>query len=307
MSFICSVCKKSFASRQRLDYHTSRNVCVSNEEENKCMMCDNFFSSKQKLEYHTKNTVCKKPDDMASKMFEMFDIIKKLEERVSYLENDNTFLKERIKALESDKIKNKESEEEASYKRMHSFHIKSIKVDDNKKLYFTDDIHRYSVIVVQKDKERKPVIWSRIDSNDNYKPLTKEDIINIHSIFKMFGLLPDNEKITINTNIYDKCVSKLGTKFRNFNTNNNQETNEETKETNEETNIHKVKEDFFIKNEEGTYYFINSTIKKGSMEVYKHIYNTSGEIALFNEAPQRFLNLWENSTDKERILRFFNN
>ena len=217
MAFICSVCKKSFSSSQRLDYHTTRNVCGPKEEiveEHKCMMCDKFFSTKQMLDYHTKNTVCKKPDDMTLKIFEMFEMIKKLEQRVSYLESDNTFLKERVKGLESDKIKNTETEEDASYKRMHSYHIKSIKVDDTKKLYFTDDIHRYSIIVVQKDQDRKPVIWSRIDSNDNYKPLTKEDIINIHSIFKMFGLMPENEKIKSDINIYDKCVSKLGTTFR---------------------------------------------------------------------------------------------
>ena len=96
MSFECSICNTLFSSKQRLEYHT-KHVC--NQKDMNCMICNKVFTKKQSLEYHVTNKVCRLADDATSKMFEMFDMIKALQKRVSILEQDNKELKDRLGIL----------------------------------------------------------------------------------------------------------------------------------------------------------------------------------------------------------------
>ena len=50
-------------------------------------------------------------------------------------------------------------------------------------------------------------------------------------------------------------------------------------------------------------YFIGTDLKRGSMESYKYIYKNKGESELLEQAPQRFLDLWEYSKDK--VIEYF--
>lgn len=305
-SIICITCKKSFTTKQSLEYHTKRNVCYPKiKEEFKCIVCDKLFSTKQKLEYHIKNKVCLElieASDSTLKMHEMYELIRNLQEKVSMLEKENITLKDQLQPLQSsDKKINKDNKddneetEEDNYKRLWAMHIKSAeKIDKCKTLFYDDDIH-YAMIPTQlsTSSAKTMTIFAMIDIDHNYHPLNSADIARIHRIFKSFGIPDNNPKIRVNPKIFEKCIQHLGIS----------KTTEDDKPSNNTRSI-SINENFFEKNDEdGDEYFIGTTLKRSSMESFKKIYKDKGEIGFLKKVPPRFLDLWKNSN--EMVLKYF--
>lgn len=322
MSFSCVVCEKSFSSKQRLEYHTKRNVCASLKEDKqdslKCLICNKIFSSKQMLEYHIENSVCKAPDDMSIKMHEMAEMIRTLQKQVSVLENENVMLKDRVKTLETKASKDNNNDNhsiDSIYKRICSAHVRTVMVNNGTyKTIFRDDDLRYAATRVQKlSSDTILSIFAKIDSNDNYHPLSEPDITYLHKIFRSFGLPVDNNKLNVNASIYERCIAQFGnnlTRAKEDEIVNNKEDQQDEEEeilNNKEVQTDEGdtdKDEYFTRSEEdGNEYFVGTTLKRGSIEAYKAIYNEKGENALLNEAPQRFINLWEEK--KEFVIKYF--
>lgn len=309
MSFVCDTCKKLFTTKQSLEYHTKRNVCCPKiKEEINCILCHKLFSTKQKLEYHIKNKVCLElieKDDLTLKMHQMYELIRNLQAQVLTLEKENITLKDQLKTFESENIKNGKvdtTSEEEKYKRLRAMHIKSAdKADKCKTIFYDDHIH-YAMIPTQTSSSNTIMsIFAMIDIDHNYHPIISADISRIHRIFKSFDLSDTNSKIRVNLNIFDKCIQHLGI--------NNEDNIEPSKNSNKNSNKSSQTtspniEEFFQRNEDGTEYFIGTTLKRCSMESFKEIYKDEGENTLLEEAPQRFLDLWEKSNGI--ILRYFN-
>ncbi len=321
MSFSCVTCKKSFTTKQRLEYHTKRNVCTSTKEEDnlKCLICDKLFSTKQRLDYHIENKVCEAPDDISIKMHEMAEMIRTLQKQVSVLENENVMLKDRVKTLESKTLtgnngnsNNNSNSIDLIYKRICSAHIRNVMVNNGKyKTIFRDDDLRYAATRVSSDDNAILSIFAMIDSKDNYHPLSELDITHLHKIFRSFGLPVDNKKLNVNTSIYERCIAQFGKNLRHDKVEAEKEEVEVEKEVEKEQNKEEQKKEeeegsisYFERSEEnGNEYFVGTTLKRSSMEAYKTIYNESGESVLLNEAPQRFLHLWEEK--RELVIKYF--
>lgn len=94
MSLQCNKCEKVFKSKQSLSYHTKNNVCKKHKYI--CEQCNSEISSKQMLKYHIDNKVCQKKTDKTEK----YKIeLKKADQYIRNLENENFFLKGENKAL----------------------------------------------------------------------------------------------------------------------------------------------------------------------------------------------------------------
>jgi hypothetical protein len=254
------------------------------------MICNKVFTKKQSLEYHVTNKVCRLADDTTSKMFEMFDMIKALQKRVSILEQDN-------KELKDTKIDS--TDDEDSYKRLCAFHIKTLSTSKgDKKIIFQDDEYRYATVRLSKSVSTL-TIWASIDCFDCYQPLIDQDIDHLQRIFKHFSIT-HADKINVNRSIYSKCILQFGRNLK----------NDECRPTTELVNgtaerpidITSSSDKYFVKNND-VEYFIGTDLKRGSMESYKYIYKNKGESELLEQAPQRFLDLWEYSKDK--VIEYF--
>ena len=57
---VCEHCNVIFSSKQKLDYHLSNEVCLRTIEAPVCGRCKKLFKSKQSLDYHLRNKVCDK-------------------------------------------------------------------------------------------------------------------------------------------------------------------------------------------------------------------------------------------------------
>ena len=298
MSFECSICNKLFSSKQRLEYHTKR---VCKQKELNCMICNKVFTTKQNLDYHVTNKVCRLADDTTSKMFEMFDMIKELQKRVSILEQDNKELKESLKTKNTPT-----SDDEDAYKRLCAFHIKTLSTPNGgKKIIFQDDKCRYATVRLSKSIS-KLTIWASIDCFDCYQPLIDKDIDHLQTIFKHFSITR-MDKINVNRSIYSKCILQFGKNLTNTTnvTNVTNVTNDKTHDSHHSLELNRdidSSSKYFIENN-GVECFIGTDIKRGSMESYKYIYKNQGENELLEQAPQRFLHLWEVS--KHKVMEYF--
>lgn len=289
MSFECSICNKLFSSKQRLEYHTKR---VCKQKELNCMICNKVFTTKQNLEYHITNKVCRVDDDTTSKMFEMFDMIKALQKRVSILEQDNKELKDRLDT------KITSTDDEDSYKRLCAFHIKTLSTSKGgKKIIFQDDECRYATVRLSKSISTL-TIWASIDCFDCYRPLIDQDIDHLQRIFKHFSLT-HADKINVNKSIYSKCILQFGRNLKDESRISTELVNGTTERL---IDITSPSDKYFVKNND-VEYFIGTDLKRGSMESYKYIYKNKGESELLEQAPQRFLDLWEYSKDK--VIEYF--
>lgn len=94
MSLQCDHCEKNFKSKQSFSYHTKNNVCKKHRYI--CEHCNSELSSKQMLKYHIDNQVCHKKTDKTKK----YKIkLKKADQYIRDLENENSFLKGENKTL----------------------------------------------------------------------------------------------------------------------------------------------------------------------------------------------------------------
>jgi hypothetical protein len=277
MSFICEGCKKPFTSKQRLDYHRKQNVCKLKQDLS-CLVCKKSFTSKQRLDYHNQNGVCLTPSPTVSQ--DVMNVVLQLSNRLTALENENRLLNERVKQLESIKA---EREEVDSFDMLYRERIRRITVKEKKQLVFKYNEDRYAVMKCrEKDKDEEVIsIFARIEE-DEYERLTENDVISLGRVLESYKV--SEKKIKIDTGIYEKCMKHISVR-------------------DSITKPEKCDINFFVKGDDGKEYFKGTTFKRGSMEEYREIYKKEGEKVLLENAPQRFLNLWEGS--REDVMNYF--
>ena len=315
--FKCNKCEKSFTTKQSLEYHSQKNVCKLKEEEFKCLICNKLFSKKQNLDYHVKNGVCSQTvsdtEIITTKMLEMYEMIKSLQQRVCVLENDNIQLKNEIKRISSHKIEEEKDKETKAFQRVCKVHMKVVKVNSKNgqnKFIFQDDDLRYATICSSINNVKTTMIWSRIDEDDRYQPLTENDQLHLSKLFNSFGLRNDNDKLIVKPDIYDKCIFQFGINLKGDKEEQENLVNEEEDEEEDEgydgdDNNNNNNEPFFTRNEsDGCEYFTGTTLKRQSMESYKLIYKNNGKNVLLREAPERFKQLW--IKNKTKVIEYFN-
>ena len=115
------------------------------------------------------------------------------------------------------------------------------------------------------------------------------------------------DKINVNRSIYSKCILQFGKNLTNTTnvTNVTNVTNDKTHDSHHSLELNRdidSSSKYFIENN-GVECFIGTDIKRGSMESYKYIYKNQGENELLEQAPQRFLHLWEVS--KHKVMEYF--
>lgn len=99
MSLNCSLCKKTFTSKQSLDYHIKHEVC---KKLKKCEKCGQRFATKSTLAYHTENGVCEKKKKHVIKLkTDSYEDLSKnaLLLKIAHLEGENEALKNNPKTV----------------------------------------------------------------------------------------------------------------------------------------------------------------------------------------------------------------
>ena len=213
---------------------------------------------------------------------------------LSILEQDNKELKESLKNTST-------YDDEDSYKRLCAFHIKALSTPNGgKKIIFQDDKSRYATVRLSKSISTL-TIWASIDCFDCYQPLIDKDIDHLQTIFKHFSITR-MDKINVNRSIYSKCILQFGKNITNVTNITNDKTHDESHYSLELNRDIDSSSKYFIENN-GVECFIGTDLKRGSMESYKYIYKNQGENELLEQAPQRFLHLWEVS--KHKVMEYF--
>ena len=195
-------------------------------------------------------------------MLEMFEAIRSLEKRVSFLENDNALLKERVKVLEDEKVEKRNENDKQKFRRLWDIHIKTVKINGKNHVIFYDDGEqqsRYSIISF----EKKMVFWASLSKTDRYQPLCNEDLTYLHKTFKCFGLSTENNEVGINQDIYNKCITKFGINLKGDQDKEDDDDEEEEEENEKQTEMEEKD--------------ILNMFSGGILKQYKEIYTEYGE------------------------------